>query len=128
GVSLETKPGTYPLGLQGTATNGKQVSFRQMIAVKKGKYRRIAVTVPKRFTEPNPEQVKEINDENALKQSLFAHIDPERDWSGNFLPPVKAQISDVFGTTRTINGKESRVHRGLDYAVSTGTPVAAWNR
>jgi len=40
---------------------------------------------------------------------------------------VKAQISDVFGTSRTFNGKVQSVHQGLDYAVPEGTPVAAVN-
>jgi murein DD-endopeptidase MepM/ murein hydrolase activator NlpD len=40
---------------------------------------------------------------------------------------VDARISDVFGTQRTINGKVQSVHQGLDYAVPSGTPVAAVN-
>lgn len=128
GVSLETRPGVYPLILQGTAAGGKQVTLQQMIPVRKGNYRKIAVTVPTRFTEPSPAQLQQISEEKTLKQSVFSRTTPDREWSGNFLPPVKAEISDVFGTTRTINGKEESVHQGLDYAVPQGTPVAALNR
>src|SRR5262249_19106197 len=37
------------------------------------------------------------------------------------------QISDVFGTARTFNGKVQSVHQGLDFAVPEGRPVAALN-
>ena len=128
GVSVETRPGRYPLTLQGTGTDGKEFTFERTITVAKGKYRRIAVKVPTRFVEPSPEQLKEIEEDKTLKHSVFSQSSPDREWAGNFLPPVKAQISDVFGTTRTINGKEQSVHQGLDYAVPAGTPVDALNR
>src|SRR5438552_1729288 len=63
----------------------------------------------------------------AVKQENFRSVDPEREWSGRFRPPVNATISDVFGTRRTFNGKVQSMHQGLDYAVPSGTPVLALN-
>ena len=40
---------------------------------------------------------------------------------------MEATISGVFGTQRTFNGKVQSVHQGLDYAIPSGTPVAAVN-
>jgi murein DD-endopeptidase MepM/ murein hydrolase activator NlpD len=128
GVSLETKPGKYALTLTGETVAGKQVSWQKSVSVGKGKYRQIAVTVPKQFTEPSPEQQQEIKDDQTLKHDVFAKTAPEREWAGDFLPPVKAQISDVFGTARVFNGQTQSVHQGLDFAVPTGTPVNALNR
>ncbi len=128
GVSLETTAGGYPLVLTGTATSGKEVSFERKISIHKAKYPTIAVTVSKQFTEPSPEQLQRISQEKALKQELFSRVDPAREWSGRFLAPVKARISDVFGTRRTFNGKVQSMHQGLDYAVPQGTPVSALNR
>jgi len=128
GVSLETVPGKYSLALTGQATAGKQVAWQKSVRIGKGKYRQIAVTVAKQFTEPSPEQLQEIKEEQTLKHETFARTGPEREWISNFLPPVKAQISDVFGTARVFNGETQSVHQGLDYAVPTGTPVAALNR
>jgi murein DD-endopeptidase MepM/ murein hydrolase activator NlpD len=127
GVSLETKPGKYSLALSGKTAKGREVSFQRSIAVGKGKYQQIAVTVAKQYTEPSPEQLQEINQDKTLKQQVFAHVEPEREWAGKFLPPVDASISDVFGTARTFNGKVQSVHQGLDFRVSSGTPVDALN-
>lgn len=128
GVSLETAPGKYSLTLTGESKAGKQVSWQKSIAIGKGKYRQIAITVPKQFTEPSPEQQQEIKDDQVLKHEVFAKTAPEREWSGDFLSPVKAPISDIFGTTRTLNGKAQTTHQGLDFGVPAGTPVAALNR
>jgi murein DD-endopeptidase MepM/ murein hydrolase activator NlpD len=127
GASLETRPGNYSLELKGVTTAGKDLSFQKRIGVGKGKYHSIAASVPKQYTEPNAEQLQKIDQDKALKEHAFARVSPEREWTGSFHPPVKAQISDVFGTSRTFNGKTQSVHQGLDYAVPESTPVAALN-
>jgi len=127
GTSLETRPGKYVLQLKGVTTTNKELSFENRVTVGKGKYHSIAASVPKRYTEPNPEQLREINQDKTFKEHAFAQVTSEREWAGSFQPPVKAQISDVFGTSRTFNGRAQSVHQGLDYAVPEGTPVAALN-
>ena len=127
GVSLETPPGVYTLQLTGKTTSGKEISFEKKITVKHAIYPSIAVIVDKKFTEPNPEQVHEIDQGKAVKEEAFAKVTGERQWSGDFHPPVDARISDVFGTQRKFNGKVLSTHQGLDFAVGTGTPVAAVN-
>jgi murein DD-endopeptidase MepM/ murein hydrolase activator NlpD len=127
GASLETKPGKYVLTLVGKTRTGDEVSFQEAIPVGKAKYRQIAVTVPKQYTEPSPEQLHEIDQDKALKQRVLGQVSSERDWAGKFLPPVSAPISDVFGTARVFNGNVQSVHQGLDFGVPAGTPVAALN-
>ncbi len=127
GISLETHPGTYLLTLKAITSGGKEISFEQKVRVRSAKYPSIAVTVAKQFTEPSPEQLERINQEKTLKQDVFGRVEPEREWSGRFRPPVNARISDVFGTRRTFNGKVQSMHQGLDYSVPPGTPVSAVN-
>jgi murein DD-endopeptidase MepM/ murein hydrolase activator NlpD len=127
GISLETPPGLYPLVLIGTTARESEISFQRKVAVRSAKYPSIAVTVAKQYTEPSPEQLEQISQEKTLKQDLFDRVEPEREWSGKFRPPVKAAISDVFGTRRTFNGKVQSMHQGLDYAVPAGTTVSALN-
>jgi murein DD-endopeptidase MepM/ murein hydrolase activator NlpD len=127
GVSLETKPGTYPLRLTGTTSAGKDISFEREVAIHAARYPRIAVQVPTRFTEPSPEQLQEIKQDKEIKVETFRHMEPEREWSGSFQPPVTARVSDLFGTRRVFNGETRSVHEGLDYAVPRGTPVKALN-
>jgi murein DD-endopeptidase MepM/ murein hydrolase activator NlpD len=128
GVSLETPPGQYSLALTATSSKATPLSFERKLVVGKAKYPAVAVKVAKKFTEPDPEQVKEINQDKTIKEDAFKHFDPDRLWAGDFRPPVNASISDIFGTGRTFNGKIQSRHQGLDYAVPSGTPVSAVNR
>lgn len=127
GVSLETTPGAYPLRLIGVTSKGQNISFARSIIVRRARYPVIAVTVATKFTQPSPEQMQEINQDKTLKQEVFRHFEPEREWDGTFQAPAAARISDVFGTRRTFNGETRSTHEGLDYAVPAGTPVAALN-
>lgn len=127
GVSLETRPGKYPLELNAETKSSRKISFQKRIVIGKGHYHSIAASVPKQYTEPSHQQLQKIAEDKTLKEHAFAEITPEQEWAGSFRPPVKAQISDVFGTSRTFNGKVQSVHQGLDYAVPEGTPVAAVN-
>jgi len=127
GVSLETPAGQFALTLRGKTPAGHELSFVGRLAIRKGRYRQIVLQVPKQFTEPTPEQREQIRQEQVLKQEVFSRIDPQREWSGAFLPPVRASITDVFGTARVFNGATESLHTGLDYGVPSDTPVVALN-
>jgi murein DD-endopeptidase MepM/ murein hydrolase activator NlpD len=127
GASLETHPGNYSIELKGANAPGQESTFEKRVAVGKGKYHSIVANVPKQYTEPSAEQLKKIDQDKALKEHAFAGVTSEREWAGSFHAPAKAQISDVFGTSRTFNGRVQSVHQGLDYAVPEGTPVTALN-
>jgi biotin carboxyl carrier protein len=133
GVNLETAPGTYSLELTGETEPGKALSkkssFSHKFAVARGKYPKIQVklSVEGKFTEPNPEQQKQIEEGQQVKKDYLNRVTPEREWSGQFTAPADAAISDVFGTERVFNGKAQSTHFGLDFRVPSGTPVAAMN-
>ena len=127
GISLETRPGSYALELTGTLNDGRKISFSRKVIVERAKYPSIAVTVARQFTEPSAEQLQQIAQDKTVKENAFRTVEPQREWSGAFRPPVEARVSDVFGTRRTFNGKVQSMHQGLDYAVPAGTPVSALN-
>jgi murein DD-endopeptidase MepM/ murein hydrolase activator NlpD len=133
GVSLETSPGIYSLELSGETVGGKvpsqKISFTRKFTVAAGKYPKISVklSVGGKFTEPSPEQQKEIQEAQQVKKDYLSRVTPEREWSGPFTTPAEAAISDVFGSRRVFNGKTSSPHLGLDFRVPSGTPVAAMN-
>ena len=133
GVSLETAPGTYAIELTGETVAGKaspqKISFTRKFAVALGKYPKLpgTLTVEGKFTEPNPEQQKEIEEGQQVKKDYLSRVTPHREWSGDFTKPADAEISDVFGAARVFNGKTQSTHLGLDFRVPSGTPVAAMN-
>jgi murein DD-endopeptidase MepM/ murein hydrolase activator NlpD len=133
GISLETTPGTYALELSGETVAGKlpgkKVSFTRKFAVTRGKYPKISVklSVEGKFTEPSPEQQKQIQEAQQAKKDYLNRVTPEREWAGGFTAPANAAISDVFGSQRVFNGKTSSPHLGLDFRVPSGTPVDAMN-
>jgi len=127
GISLETKPGQYPLQISAVSATGHDIHFEQKLRISSEKYLTVELKVSKQFTEPNPEQQQEIKKDQDIKHDAFSKISPERGWSGAFAAPVSAETSDVFGTRRVFNGVTKSVHQGLDYRVGPGTPVSAVN-
>jgi murein DD-endopeptidase MepM/ murein hydrolase activator NlpD len=129
GVSFETKPGKYTLELAGVTTANTPVTSKRTFTVGRAQYPKIKVqlAVEKKFTEPDPEQQKQIAAGVEIKKEYLGRVTPEREWDGNFSAPVQAENSDVYGSQRIFNGVAQRPHFGLDYRVHTGTPVAAMN-
>ncbi len=130
GVSFEIKPGKYPLELSGQRAAAKEpITLSRQFAVAAAKYPRIEekLTVEGKFTEPSPEQLKEIEESTKVKDDYLSHVTPDREWDGNFTAPADAATSAVFGSQRIFNGKAQRPHYGLDFRVPTGTPVHAMN-
>jgi murein DD-endopeptidase MepM/ murein hydrolase activator NlpD len=129
GVSLETAPGKYTLQLSGARSAGAPLTFSRTFSITAAKYPRIKVelSVEKKFTEPTPEQQEQIAEGQKIKQDYLNRVTANRQWSGKFLAPSDAQISDVFGSERIFNGVAQSPHQGLDFRVPTGTPVAAMN-
>lgn len=129
GVGFDIKPGKYKLELTGTTPAKALITLARTFAVGPANYPKIKVqlAVDRKFTEPDPEQVKQIADSNKIKEEHLNQVTPEREWDGNFAPPVDASTSDVYGSQRIFNGVAQRPHYGLDYRVHTGTPVKAMN-
>jgi murein DD-endopeptidase MepM/ murein hydrolase activator NlpD len=130
GVSFETTPGKYTLELKGTPpANKTPLTLSRTFTVSAAKYPKIEVklTVEGKFTEPSPEQLKQIDEDQKIKQDYLNRVTADREWNGTFTAPADAAISDVFGSQRIFNGKAQRPHFGLDFRVPSGTPVAAMN-
>lgn len=127
GVSLETRPGSYPLHLEGETREGEKIADDQVFTVSAEKYPEVKLTVSKQYTAPSPEQLEVIKQDQEIKHKTFAETTPEREWSGEFAAPVDAPVSDVFGTRRVFNGVTKSVHQGLDFRVPPATPVSAIN-
>src|SRR5579864_117003 len=115
GVGFDIKPGKYKLELTGTTSAKTLVTFARMFPVGLANYPKIKVqlAVDRKFTEPDPEQVKQIADSNKIKEEHLNQVTPEREWDGNFAPPVEAPTSDVYGSQRIFNSVENAL-RAID--------------
>jgi len=131
GVSLETKPGPYPIELHAETSSGQSagqaILFEKKIRVERQRYPRVLLKVPARYTAPSPEDQRQIEQDKETKAEAFKTLSPEREWKSSFVAPVNAEISDVFGVERVFNGSVESTHQGLDFRVPSGTKVAAVN-
>jgi murein DD-endopeptidase MepM/ murein hydrolase activator NlpD len=117
-VNLNRSPGHYPLGLGDETID---------IPVIRRAYPFSTITVPQKFIEPPKEVQKQIDEEVAIKQSVFESSRPNRLWQGPFVAPTNTSYTSSFGLRRTYNGRTLGVHQGLDYKAALGTQVTAAN-
>jgi murein DD-endopeptidase MepM/ murein hydrolase activator NlpD len=127
GVAYETRPGSYDLELDATMYDGQVARLTRAITVHSGKYKTSRLNVPQKYVTPDPETLKRIENEKEIKKAAFAHEIPDPEWSGSFVVPVKTEVSESYGTSRTFNGKLASVHRGTDFRAPSGTAVHAAN-
>jgi murein DD-endopeptidase MepM/ murein hydrolase activator NlpD len=127
GVPLQTAPGIYDLRLVEVFADGRTAEIGKKVKIEAASYPKITLRVAQQFTEPSATQLAAIAADKDLKEKIFREVSGQRLWSGSFIPPVSATISDVFGTERVFNQEVQSRHQGLDYAVPPGTPVRAIN-
>src|SRR5271169_6992701 len=89
GVSLETKPGTYPIELHADISSlpsaGQPISFEKQVRVQHQSYpRHVVLSVPGRYTAPSPEELHEIEQDKETKAEVFKTLSPGREWEGSF--------------------------------------------
>jgi murein DD-endopeptidase MepM/ murein hydrolase activator NlpD len=118
GVNLNRAPGHYPLRMGDETID---------IAVIRRLYPSSTITVPQKFIEPPKEVQKQIDEEVAIKQSVFESSRPNRLWQGPFVAPANTSYTSSFGLRRTYNGSTLSKHQGLDYRAALGTEVTAAN-
>jgi murein DD-endopeptidase MepM/ murein hydrolase activator NlpD len=127
GVDLNTKAGKHSLSLQGKDKRSANAAFSLAVPVSEKRYPATAIKVPPEYVEPPAETTARIEEEQALKKRVFSVTAPESFWSGPFRAPAAADVSGVFGSARVFNGVKKSQHTGLDFRVTTGTPIAASN-
>lgn len=127
GVNLATKPGTYTLRVEGKSAGGKEATMSYLVRVSAAHYPTSTLKVAPGFVEPPKETLPRIEEDQAVKKKVFSTTAPETLWSGRFEPPADAEVSGVFGSARVFNGVKKSQHTGLDFRVTTGTPIVATN-
>ena len=131
GTGFGTKKGQYALELNGKSASGLPVHLAQKIRVAIEKRKVIAapkpLTVEGRFTSPDPETLKRIDQEKSAKTAAYNETSPHALWSGPFQQPLDSVITETFGVRRMFNGQLLSEHHGVDFRAAPGTPVLAAN-
>lgn len=81
--------------------------------------------VPPQTVNPSAAQQKQMKEDNAAIGASRKQLSYDEAFAGNFILPINAETSGVFGSRRTYNGEERSWHKGHDLAAGTGTPVHA---
>jgi murein DD-endopeptidase MepM/ murein hydrolase activator NlpD len=126
GVDVEAPTGPSTLRIVVHAATGNR-DLSRTIEIHPAHYRTGSLTVPPKFVEPGPDELKRIEEESRLKARVFAASLPQPLWSASFRAPVTALPTDSFGTRRIFNGKLASIHKGMDFKAAAGTPVRAGN-
>ncbi len=94
--------------------------------VRDKKYREQRITVSNsRHVNPLADDMTRITRELELQNAAYRQFSPSTPSNILLDPPVKGPLSSPFGLKRFFNGEPRAPHSGLDFAVPTGTPVAA---
>ena len=116
GIPLTVKPGSQ----QRITADGRQLAF----AVVNKKYPEQHITLKnKRQVNPNPADLKRIENELAVQIKAYRTFSPSTPSNLLLDKPVNGPLSSKFGVRRFFNGEERNPHAGLDFAVPAGTPV-----
>jgi len=104
----------------------QQTSSESKFEVKDKKYREQRITVSNsRHVNPLADDMTRITRELELQNAAYRQFSSNTPSNILFDPPVKGPLSSPFGLKRFFNGEPRAPHSGLDFAVPTGTPVAA---
>ena len=142
GVSLVTKPGKYPLDLDGKEVPAPSQKARQrqgtqgdltlskkvpVFALKRKVIQEKQLEVEKKYVAPDPETLKRVAQEKEMKTEAYSKSSPRALWSGAFARPLDSVVTEAFGVRRVFNADLHRDHLGVDFRATPGTPVLAAN-
>ncbi|MFA6430880.1 MAG: M23 family metallopeptidase [Candidatus Margulisiibacteriota bacterium] len=127
GVPCELAGGDFILKVEGTKLDGEKEELQRNIAI-------LGYAFPTTSFWLKPAKKKIMNsrdivgEEWAMIEPYLLKEDPTQAWQGKFILPSKeGPFSMLFGINEIVNGKKRSQHRGLDIAVSFGTPIKAPN-
>lgn len=131
GTGFAAKKGQYSLALEGRTAAGVPVLASQKIRIAIVKRKTISapkpLSVEGKFTSPDAETLKRIDQEKAAKTAAYNETSDHALWSGGFTPPLDSTITETFGVRRVFNGQLLSEHHGVDFRAAPGTPVLAAN-
>lgn len=121
GLGLKLKAGTHPLYIH---YNNQKILHKIEVANKQYETQHLTIK-NKRQVNPEPMDMKRINQERQLIIKAKAHWSNKPITSLKFNKPVEGIVSSPFGLRRFFNGQARNPHSGLDIAAAKGTRIYA---
>ena len=120
-IKYDKAPGDYTVTFKNTNYE-ETLKFK----VLPKEFPRNDIEVEQETAEETVESQKANQEYSEKVQSLKWQNESYPMWEGKFKEPVKEyRLTSDFGEIRTVNGKESGRHGGMDFAAPTGTAVNA---
>lgn len=129
GVDLEQPAGVFPLTIDAELESGERLGCSVLVSVQEGRFAVERLRVARRFVELSPRDLERAQREGQRLRGLFAKVNPERVWQGEFrLPLDRVEGAGNFGHRRVLNDQPRSPHSGEDFPAPAGTPVRAAQR
>lgn len=126
GIPVLRAPHSFSFSITATdvAGNETELFVKASIIAKKFHQEQITLT---------PQKAGLLTDYTAIRNdykkinAAYGIISPHQLWKDTFLRPAAGRITSPFGEQRVFNNTVYSVHRGIDIANKTGTPINAAN-
>lgn len=118
GIPLNVKPGSQQISVNGSQTLSFQVGNKHYVE------QRITIKNQQQVN-PDAKNLARIERELTEQTRAYQQFSPRQPSNLLFDKPVNGPLSSPFGLRRFFNGEERNPHSGLDFAVSSGTPIKA---
>ncbi len=125
GVDMSKDPGTYPITINMSLTNGKTWKKELNLLVIKREFGLQELTISSDKAGFSEETLAQVRDDNKAFGRLWYGDPSPRYFSGDFIKPVPGAITSQFGVRRIINGQNKSPHSGIDYRAAMGEPILA---
>ncbi|MEF8822542.1 MAG: M23 family metallopeptidase [Desulfohalobiaceae bacterium] len=120
----QDKPGVRWIGARARG-NGCSLLRKRRIEIRKKNFPRQHLSLPEESVTLSPSQHKRYKKDKRAIGKALGTTSEKRTWSRPLRWPARGEITSTYGLDRILNGQPRSPHRGIDVALSRGTPVRA---
>lgn len=127
GIDLEETPSIQDFLIDIAYENGSRKTMTYHIHIVASSFGVQELTLPQEMVDLDEPTLRRVEEEQELVKKVLSPLGTSRLWDGNFLVPLKGEITGRFGQRRILNGQPRNPHSGEDITAPLGTEVRAAN-